>query len=271
MANVNAIYEVAVGGSTPIARTFELTGEIITMSKRSSCRRARPIEFLYFSVFICLLLTVTPGRVLLAQHQALSSEEVEWTWEVRPKHSDPKLPNVLLLGDSISRNYFPTVSERLTGIANVYLMASSATVGDPRLERQIAEFAAMEGVRFAVVHFNNGMHGWSYDEAEYKHAFPRFVHSVRKLVGRQGILIWATTTAVKNNLAKGPTNERIDSRNAIAISLLSSDGITIDDQHSLMLKHQDRYEDSVHFDASGAEIQGNQVVKVITNALHSAR
>jgi hypothetical protein len=28
-------------------------------------------------------------------------EEIEWTWEVRPAGSDPGLPNVVLLGDSI--------------------------------------------------------------------------------------------------------------------------------------------------------------------------
>ena len=71
-------------------------------------------------------------------------EEIEWTWEVRPPHPDPKLPNVLLLGDSLSRNYFPQVTRDLAGVANVYLMASSTSVGDPRLPHQIREFAAME-------------------------------------------------------------------------------------------------------------------------------
>ena len=63
--------------------------------------------------------------------------------EVRPPHPDPKLPNVLLLGDSLSRNYFPEVTKDLAGTANVYLMASSTSVGDPRLPREIREFAAM--------------------------------------------------------------------------------------------------------------------------------
>jgi len=48
---------------------------------------------------------------------------------------------VLLLGDSITRSYFSQVTKDLVGIANVYLLASSTSVGDPRLPRQIAEFA----------------------------------------------------------------------------------------------------------------------------------
>jgi hypothetical protein len=73
------------------------------------------------------------GPAATAQTAVSIPEEIEWTWEVRPAHPDPKLPNVLLLGDSITRNYFPQVVKDLTGIANVYLMAVSTSVGDPRL------------------------------------------------------------------------------------------------------------------------------------------
>src|SRR5882762_6302616 len=110
-----------------------------------------------------------------AQKPASIPEEIEWTWEVRPQLADPKLPNVLLLGDSITRNYFPQVTKDLGGIANVYLMASSTSVGDPRLPLQIAEFAALHRVFFAVVHFNNGLHGWGYTEKQFKSAFPIFL------------------------------------------------------------------------------------------------
>jgi hypothetical protein len=136
-----------------------------------------------------------------AQTSVSIPEEIEWSWEVRPAHPDPNLPNVLLLGDSIARNYFPQVVKDLTGIANVYLMAVSTSVGDPRLPHQIAEFAAMENVVFRVVHFNNGMHGWGYTEAQYKTAFPAFLSSVRSLTGKGGRSIWANTTPVKANVS----------------------------------------------------------------------
>lgn len=218
-------------------------------------------------LFISLEFGVSP--LAFAQQTAITPEQIEWTWEVRPPQPDPKLPNVLVLGDSISRNYFPIVSEKLSGIANVYLMASSVSVGDGRLERQIREFASMEGVRFAVVHFNNGMHGWDYDEDQYKAAFPGFVRAVRKLATRHGVLIWASTTPVKSDEENGPTNERIDARNAIAASVLQSASIESDDQHALMMQHQDRYDDSVHFDTRGVELQGDQAAALIKAALGS--
>src|ERR1700692_2921399 len=79
------------------------------------------------------------GALLLAARHSLAArpasipEEIEWTWEVRPPHPVAKLPNVLLLGDSISRNYFPQVTKDLTGVANVYLLAVSTSVCGPRL------------------------------------------------------------------------------------------------------------------------------------------
>ena len=149
-------------------------------SRRSeSCR-------LHGACLLALMLACVFSKPLAAQKPVSIPEQIEWTWEVRPPHPDPALPNVLLLGDSISRNYFPDVTRNLTGIANVYLMASSTSVGDPRIGPQIAEFARMEKVRFRVVHFNNGMHGWNYTEVQYKSAFPAYLHAVRALIEKNG-------------------------------------------------------------------------------------
>ncbi len=213
-----------------------------------------------------MLLFLAPAS-LAGQKATSIPEEIEWTWEVRPPHPDPKLPNALLLGDSITRAYFPDVTKDLAGVANVYLMSSSTSVGDPRFPRQIAEFATMENVRFSVVHFNNGMHGWAYSEDQYKAAFPAFLHAVKKLAGRNGALVWSTTTPVREDATGGATNPRVDARNAIATSLAQAAGIPVDDQHALMLKHQDLHQDPVHFNAEGAALQGDQAATTIKTAL----
>jgi hypothetical protein len=200
-----------------------------------------------------------------AHAQSLTSkpEEVEWTWEVRPPHPDPMLPNVLLLGDSITRNYFPQVTEDLKGAANVYLMAVSTSVGDPRLPKQIAEFLAMQNVAFRVVHFNNGMHGWEYSESQFQAAFPSFLKSVKALVHSRDSLIWATITPVQAHAMNGASNERIEQRNKIALTQVRAANISVDDQHVLMMKHLDTYEDSVHFGPAGARLMGDQAAEAI--------
>ena len=205
--------------------------------------------------------------VCLAQKPVSIPEKIEWTWEVRPPSPDDKLPNVLLLGDSITRNYFPQVTKDLAGIANVYLMSSSTSVGDPRLPHQIEEFAAMENVHFRLIHFNNGMHGWAYSEPQYKAAFPRFLHAVRKLTGGKRSLIWASTTPVRKDTPEEATNARVDDRNAIALSLVQEAGIVLDDQHALMAKHRELYDDDVHFNPEGANLQGDQAAALIREVL----
>jgi hypothetical protein len=236
-----------------------LTSHISGVAVRRICHLLKALVPLLLLVLVPVLAT--------AQKSVSIPEEIEWTWEVRPAHPDPQLPNVLLLGDSISRNYFPEVTKDLNGIANVYLMAVSTSVGDPRLAYQITEFAEMEKVNFRVVHFNNGMHGWDYTEAQYKAAFPDLLHSVRSLAGKDGVLIWANITPVKPNAFNGATNPRIDERNKIAQEQEQAAGIAVDDQHTLMMKHLDLYQDTVHFDPAGANLMGDQAAEIIRVAL----
>jgi hypothetical protein len=206
------------------------------------------------------------GHAQAAPSSASRPEEIEWTWEVRPPHPDVQLPNVLLVGDSITRNYFPEVQRQLQGAANVYLLAASTSVGDPRFAHQLVEFTAMEAVRFRVVHFNNGMHGWRYTEAEYRQDFTAFLASIRA-VDRDASLVWASTTPVKTDDPEGATNDRVNARNAIALSFVQAAGIPLDDQHALMMQHLDDYQDTVHFNDAGARIQGKQAAESIRKLL----
>jgi hypothetical protein len=222
--------------------------------------RSRMLAFA-IGATIGLMPTLTYG-----QDRPSNPEEVEWTWEVRPAHVDRKLPNVLLVGDSITRNYYPEVKRQLADTANVYLMASSASVGDPRLQRQLQEFCVMEAVSFNVVHFNNGMHGWTYSEEDYQAAFPSFLLALHS-IAPSASFVWASTTPVKADAVPGPTNARVNARNDIARAFIKGAGIPIDDQHELMSRNSDQYEDSVHFNPTGAAIQGQQVAQSIRLSL----
>jgi hypothetical protein len=231
--------------------------------------RFRYEKLLLLLVFVFVLPQVYSQAPATAQKPASRPEETEWTWEVRPSHVDAKLPNVLLVGDSITRNYYPEVQRQLAEIANVYLFATSASVGDLRLARQLDEFAAMEKVSFKVVHFNNGMHGWTYSEDEYKGAFPSLINELH-VIAPAASLIWTTITPVKSESSPGPTNARIDARNSIALAFVAKAGIPVDDEHELMTHHADQYEDNVHFNTAGAVIQGQQVAQLIRGLLSSA-
>jgi lysophospholipase L1-like esterase len=214
----------------------------------------------FLAIFFCALLAGAQTRLPI-------TEKVEWTWTDRPETVTPALPNVLLVGDSITRGYYPAVARQLSGIANVYLFATSVSSGDARLPHQLQDYFGMVGVTFAVIHFNNGMHGWGYTEPQYAAALPEVVAALRA-AQPHAALVWANTTPVLHDSTKGEsTNPRIDERNRLAAACMSRQGIPVDDQHALMLPHSALHSDDVHYNEEGSALQAVQVAATIRRAL----
>jgi lysophospholipase L1-like esterase len=213
-------------------------------------------------VLVCFF---APGA--FAQRRVPVTEKIEWTWTDRPEAAVAGLPNVLLVGDSITRGYYPATVKELSGVANVYLFATSASSGDPRLPGQLRDYFNMMGVTFAVVHFNNGMHGWGYTEKEYAEGLPDVIEALSE-GAPQAELVWANTTPVLHDSTNGQsTNVRIDERNRLAAALMKNDRIAVDDQHALMLKHPELHNGDVHFTEEGSALQAAQVAEAIRAAL----
>ena len=66
---------------------------------------------------MCLAVAVILLHPALIAQSGSLPEPVEWTWEVHPPASSPALSNVLLIGDFITRAYFPQVTKDLEDIA----------------------------------------------------------------------------------------------------------------------------------------------------------
>jgi hypothetical protein len=225
----------------------------------------RRISF-YVVMMMCALAAKAQARLPI-------TEKIEWTWSDRPVKPVPGLPNVLLEGDSITRGYYPAVEKDLSGVANVYLFATSACSGDPRLPGQLRDYFRMIDVKFAVVHFNNGMHGWGYTEAQYAAGLPEMI-AVLRADAPGAKLIWATTTPLLSGsaLPGGPgapqaTNARIDARNRLAAEVMRREGIPVDDQHALMLKHQELHSGDVHYTEAGYAVAAEQAAETIRKTL----
>jgi hypothetical protein len=217
-------------------------------------------------LIVCAIAT-SSGMISQTKRPTIVTEKIEWTWADRPEHPNENLPNVLLLGDSITRAYYPETAKELDGVANVYLFATSCSSGDPRLVGQVNDYLAMVGVPFSVVHFNNGMHGWGYSEAQYSGGIPDLISALRKGAPKAR-LIWTTTTPVRKDAPDlSRTNARIDERNHLAAVEMRRDGILIDDQHALMLEHHDMHGDDVHFTKEGSALQTKAVAASVRKIL----
>jgi len=199
-----------------------------------------------------------------------SRESIEWC-DIWISHAnETNLPRVLLIGDSITRDYHPEVEKHLAGKAYVARLATSRFLSDPVFAKEIA--LVLDETKFDVIHFNNGMHGWQHSEQEYRMAFPKFVATLRSHAPKAK-LIWATTTPLKESKARLPDNpthasdERIAARNAIALEHLKGQGIAVDDLNALVRGHPEYHSDNVHFNSQGVQIQAAQVAARVEKLL----
>jgi hypothetical protein len=191
-------------------------------------------------------------------------EGTEWAilrWQQAP---DTKLPRVLLVGDSISNGYASHVTGLLQGQANVDLLATSKSVCDPAFVLELT--LATDGYKHAVIHFNNGLHGWHLTDAQYEAGLRRMVAKLREL-SPQAKLVWGSSTSavtLPDKQLDSKANATVLRRNEIAARVMTELGIPIDDLYAAIVDHCDWHSDSLHFNAEGYAALAASVVKSVT-------
>src|SRR5882672_8015388 len=166
------------------------------------------------------------GNLAVAEENALppAREAIEWC-DIWISHAnETNHPRVLLIGDSIARDYYPEVEKQLAGKAFVARLATSRFVADPVLLKEIELVLNQE--RFDVVLFNNGMHGWQHSEEEYQKGFPKLIKTIWARAPKAR-LICATTTPLRDgkdityDTKAKYSDERIAARNAIVAEIVN--------------------------------------------------
>src|SRR5213083_206943 len=192
----------------------------------------------------------------------LAREAIEWC-DIWISHAnESNLPHVLLIGDSIARDYYPEVEKRLAGKAFVARLATSRFVADPVLLKEIE--SVLDGTKFDIIQFNNGMHGWQHSEEEYRKAFPKLIKTIRAHAPKAK-LIWATTTPLRDgkdvtyDTKAEYSDKRIAARNALAGEIVAAQKIPTVDLNAAVRGHPEFHSDNVHFNTQGVQILAAQV------------
>ncbi len=196
-------------------------------------------------------------------------EPIEWMRLWLPNVGRKDLPQVLLLGDSITQAYYKDVAADLKGKAYVGYFTSSLSVGDPMLPKQIA--LILRNYRFDVIHFNNGLHGKGYTEKEYARYFPQYVRTIQDNANGAK-LIWTTSTPVrrgKDMSEFAPWTRRVIARNKIADAYVRKERIPIDDLYAAVLHHPEYYlgVDGTHPNQEGRAAEARDVTASILKVL----
>jgi len=190
--------------------------------------------------------------------------------------TDPKLPRVLLIGDSILNGYRRTVTQALEGKANVDVWINPYHQNVPGLCDMLKEVLA--NGPYDVIHFNMGLHGWPkgrIPEGKFEPLTQKYVQMMRE--NAQGAsLIWASSTPVTAKGKPGELDPEINpiimEHNAMAAKVMQANNIPINDLYQLMASKLNLAKgDQFHWTTEGAVLQGQAVAEAVLQALKNRK
>jgi hypothetical protein len=201
----------------------------------------------------------------------------------------PELPNVLLVGDSISEGYTLAVRRELEGRADVFRVPvncshSGAGVVNIRSWLGNREWHVIHfnfGIwdvhylnkgRFVDIHQPDGYEGRGYQR---RYSTPEYVENLKAIIAAMkqtgATLIWASTTPFVSYGEQ--TKTLIRKNNAAAATLMRQEGVYVNDLYALALPNLAAWQlaDGCHFSETGYRQLGLQVAELIEKALHKPR
>lgn len=247
---------------------------------------ARPmLAICLFTTFTVVGLSATaqetkPPAKAATKNAATSEKPSRIQEEFVPPKEDPKLPNVLLIGDSISIAYTLPVRQRLLQEANVW----RPVVNCGPTTRGVADLDTWLGNRhWDVIHFNFGLHDlrWmpvknSVGNDEKAEQTPQvslkdYEANLRKIVTRLketgATLIWCETTPVPAESAQRIEGDE-ENYNAVAAKVMREIGdIQTDALHDFAKSKAQQRPANVHYTPEGSEQLADQVTASIRSAL----
>ncbi len=198
------------------------------------------------------------------------------------------LPNVLILGDSISIGYTPFVKEMLAGKANVYRPTlengepencEGTTKGVQNIERWLTNSGA--GSQWDIIHFNFGLHDIKHVDpvtgensnnpkdplqADIKQYKKNMEIIVEKLKYSGARLIFGTTTPYPDDVEGVLRDPGMPLKyNRAAIKIMNRQSIAINDLYNFMLPRMNELQlpKNVHFKPEGyKELAGKVVARI---------
>lgn len=243
----------------------------------------------YTTLFFVAIFLVT-GTVF-AQDEA--KKKNPWQFE-----ADPALPNVLILGDSISIGYTIPVRDMLKGKANVYrpmnakgdgpINCGNTKMGLANIERHL-DTKPNGGRAWDVIHFNWGL--WdvnyrippnqdnkgerdkvngriSFTTEEYGENLEKLVERLKKTGAK---LIWGSISYIPEGEGGRVVGDDVK-YNAVAAEIMKKHGIAIDDIYGLTSKFEPKLfvkPGDVHYTSEGSKKIAEQVVRFIEKELSS--
>jgi lysophospholipase L1-like esterase len=214
--------------------------------------------------------------------RALSLGALIFTGSGRILSGDSALPEVLIIGDSISIGYTPFVKEMLKGKAEVSHPDGNCE-GTTKGVMKIDEWLGKK--KWAVIYFNFGLHDLKHvnpltgaasvnpsdpRQADVSQYAKNLKTIIRRLNSTGARLIFATTTPVPERSSPLREPEQVIIYNKAALKVTKKEGIKVDDLYGFALpKIKDiQLPNNVHFTNEGYRALAEKVSASILVALN---
>ena len=177
---------------------------------------------------------------------------------------DPKLPRVLLIGDSVSRGYTLPARVALERKANVHRAPENCGPTANGIKKMDVWLG--EG-KWDVIHFNFGIHDRKTSAKDYEN---RLELIVKQLKATGAKLIWASTTPIPPDTKDGPeASTAIIEKNRIAAEIMKKNMVHVNDLFNFITPQLSKVQNpmDVHFKGEGYDMLGRQVALKIEEIL----
>ena len=177
---------------------------------------------------------------------------------------DPKLPRVLLIGDSVSRGYTLPARVALQRKANVHRAPENCGPTSNGIKKMDVWLG--EG-KWDVIHFNFGIHDRKTSAKDYEN---RLELIVKQLKATGAKLIWASTTPIPPDTKDGPeATTSIIEKNRIAADIMKKNMVHVNDLFDFITPQLSKVQNpmDVHFKGEGYDMLGKQVALKIEEIL----
>jgi hypothetical protein len=253
------------------------------------------LEIFDLELIMKLVFTLFTLISLLATNVALSNDAEDAWYGIASKkgeafsyvENDPKLPNVLIYGDSISIAYTPTVRSELKGKANVYRIQVNGGDSSSFISKMNILHKTMKAHwthDWDVVHVNVGLHDLKYvadgklDRVngkqvsfihEYEYNLRGIVDYLKKNAPRAR-LIFVTTTPVPEGEAGRVAGDAAKYNKVVLKVMKDFPKIVINDLYGFTKPHHSDWwtkPGNVHYNTEGKTAQGKEVARIIEKQL----
>jgi len=234
-------------------------------------------------LLIGILIPAQANESLASDGELFEGSEYEKAFK-NPK-DNPNLPNVLLIGDSISNAYTVDVRKHLHGKADVFRIPGNGKNSAYGL-RNLNKWLALGPGEWDMIHFNWGLWDLCYRNPKSKTQGHRdkvngtitatpeqYRANMEKIVSRlkktDATLIWCTTTPVPEHEAGRKLGDDLI-YNKIAEGIMAENGVLINDLHTYALAKYDEIQvkkGDVHYTKEGSTYLAVKVAKEIEAAL----